>query len=915
MRIKFLLSFVVGFLLSMVAYGQTTTTWKGGGSADISIPTNWTNGLPTGTVTGTINACVGCLNPIPTLSVNVTFNSIKIDKGTIKLNDFELTTTTLSITGGIVKSSGAGRLTTGNLSEMKESIFNGEIKITALKGNSSGGNTFDNKLNIELAVNATGNLLLNRTNASKYNDNCSFVNNSNTVKILSVASYTTDEPTIFVKSCEFINNDKGAFIVSSKPKINFIETNSFSNNGSGTFNAFVNARADFKVDTEIINTNGIFTLANNTVVQFLANTSCINTNGTFALATGNSNVSGVTLSVENGKTTNLLSSNAIGTFNSVNLTNTASNSTITTASATTNNKLNINNGLSVVFATGVNSTINLNKVICEVSVLAVTIDVLSSANLTINASIFKDLSITNKSNLNINSSTFKDLSITDNSNASNVVTISTITCLGNLLLAGTGSAATNIVGVNTFNKNITIDKEVNISGANINNINLVADNQFINSNNNTVISIPGLNLTGKTTINTLVNITDRLTIGGIVDCLSGTLSNPKLHIANGATITVVGTNAFIMGAVKKIGIRNSFVFPVGTIRIGQTPENKYVPLTLRTISVRPFPQTDFITVAYVSSGSNNPNPDIIDTNCEYWGFNTSFDGQCRFSIANTLNFCTTESNGDGLSTFYWAGNSNNWKNIANTFNITTKVISSTNTATGLINFNTGKDNEIALGYENLLYLDLSEVATKTFTFTTSTNITRISGGARSGGCATCVGVSPKFAGTTTNGTLTLKFTDAISSEIIIKLIKSDLLNTTQIANTNNDVNIKINGQTTTLNNLYKITNTSPTSPRAATIKFYKLPQTAPSTALGITSNLTNGIKLVSDLTFTFSNPSKFELKVFDAGGTLISGTPLPMTISASSLSWTPTGLLAGTYKFTLTDLTTSTIVYQGQFIK
>ena len=921
MRIKFLLSLVVVFLFSTVSYGQIVT-WTGAVDNDISKPNNWTtNKLPTTPRTGIINACVGCPNPIPSLNTITTFNSINIDKGEIQLNDFELITTALSITSGKINSNN-GKLTTGNLSQVKESLFVGDISIVVNgKGACFGKNIFQNKLNIELSASAGGNLVLNQSEASTYIGKCNFVNNS--TKSLTIASYLTDTPTIFQNSCKFTNNNTGTFIVSSKPKINFIEISSFSNNGDGTFNGFTNSlpisfsktntfsntgtgtftvanKTTLQFATDIIpntfsNTGtGTFTVANNAAVEFLLNTSCINTNGTFTLATGTSTVLGVGLTVENGKTTNLLSSNAIGTFNSVSLTNTASNSTITTASATTTNKLNINNGLSVVFATGAN-TINLNKVICGISASTVTINVLSSANLTITAS------------------TFNGLSITDNSN--NAVTINTITCLGNFLLEGTSSVATNISGVNTFGKNITIDKAVNISGANIDNIKLITNNQFINSANNIILTIPRLNLTGKTTINTLVNIANRLTIGGVVDCLSGTLSNPKLHIADGATISGAGANAFIMGAVKKTGLSTSYLFPVGTIRVGQTPENKYTPLTL--ISPTASSSTDFITVAYVLSASTHPNTNIISGSCEYWGFNSNFDGQRRFTLTNTLNFCTTRDNGTGLSAFHWADNIGNWADIATTFSAANQTITSTNTR--LVVFKANKNNEIALGYGSLLKLDLSEVAVKDFTLT-GTNIvaSSISPPAPLTNFKSGLGsifISPKFVGTAPSGILTLKFTDVISSELTIKLINPGLLNTTPIANTNNDVNIKINGQTTTLNNLYKITNTSP---QEATIKFYKIPQIAPSTALGITSNLVNGIRLGTSLTFNFPvvSPSQpqFRLDIVDASN----NTPITnitTTLPNLTLTWTPATTLApGTYKFTLTDLSSSK-VYNGQFIK
>ena len=133
MRIKFLLSFVVGFLFTMVAYGQTVT-WTGAVNSNIRNASNWTtNTLPNNTISGIINACIGCLNPVPTVPINnPTFANNTIitiqSGGNINLNNNTLRLGTLNINNSLTFTQGGITANTINInskrSPFKEYIIN-----------------------------------------------------------------------------------------------------------------------------------------------------------------------------------------------------------------------------------------------------------------------------------------------------------------------------------------------------------------------------------------------------------------------------------------------------------------------------------------------------------------------------------------------------------------------------------------------------------------------------------------------------------------------------------------------------------------------------------------------------------------------------------------------------------------------
>lgn len=1078
MRIKFLLSFVVSFLFSTFSYGQTTT-WKGGlsvggSNADISIPGNWTNGLPNNIRAGIINDCSSCSNPVPTIpiagatftgatitiqgggNINFSLNTSILRLGTLNINNSltfiqgTINATTINITNnnpiGIIvdfgsitasatninvlgastlntstnigigstitvttlKASGSGstinlrknlsvtnflcssstvnldnhQLTTTNantnalltiglvitestinsadggliaksLNEIAFSTFIGNIKITASKGNTSGGNTFNGITNFEFS-NVGGPLNLNTTVGSIYKGNTIFKNTSS--KNLTVASHSN-------------NNTISDFRAPT--------TTTFINEGTGAIN--------------VATTNAIIK-TNNVIVQ--------NTIGTFTLATGTSTVSGIGLEVINGGTTNLSISSAC-TFANVILTNNVTSSIITTANTTQPlGTVTITNSLVANFFGGGLSTINLNNVTHTSTLDVVNINaptgVLGASNAdfkckfnitSIEKIIFADTkfkndfiaiiapnvgsgastskncqysgSINNLAIINskitstndtfssstscttsviggviVNNGIFDNLLLSHGS--SKPMNMSGITCNEHFVLDGAGAGAVTFSNTNTFAKDLTFNRQATMTGATmaLNG----SENQSILSTNPAlgVLNILNFSMFNKTNNSkTIIGIQSALvyinifkngvlTLKNILDCSAGTLANPLLTIANDATITGNGDSAdnksFIVGAIKKIGnfsTTTPFVFPIGGVN--SLGEFKYNPLTFVFTNTSATPSgkpTSAITAGYVLGALNTP-PDAVTSNCEYWNYSTNFTSKNE-SISLVLgfvpNFCTTRDNGFGLKTFIRETSVSTWNSLSN---------DPPNTASALVigkiaiaNLQANKNNQIALGYLSLLELDLSEVAVKDFTLTTTINtVTSDPINCTSGGSDN-ISISPEFLGAT-KGILTLNFpripvAGVIPSKITINLINPGLLNTTQIANTNNDVNLAINnGLSTSLNGFYKITNTPP---REATIKFYKLPQIAPSTALGITSNLVNGIKFVSDLKFDFSNPSLFELNIYNTTNLLPLFT-LPMTTSASSLTWTPTTTLApGTYKFTLKDLNTLK-VYNGQFIK
>ena len=789
------------------------------------------------------------------------------NNATINLNNSTLNATVaLNISQTIINSDNIsnGTLITNNLSEMKESIFNGNIKISALSGSAAGGNTFRGTLDVELRSGATGNLSLNMSKSSLYEATSTFTNASVANRTLIIASHNNSTITTFGNIA------------------------TFNNTAAGTLNIAI---------------NGAVIRANNDMI-------IKNNQNSFRLATVTAKVTGTRLLLENGGTTNLLSDNAMATFNEVSFINTSSNSSIITAVIRafpiTTNQLNISDRLSIAFASGVTNTISLNKVVCGIFVNPVVIDVSPSAT------------------LNITNSTFNDLSI--NQKSINPIALTSITCKGDFTLSDTGRGNVTFTNNNTFAKNLTFNRQAIMTAATII-LNGTVNQSFLSTNSLLgVLSIFKLNLGLKTNGETIIgvssnnfvniSITNELTLGRILNTVSMDLTKPRLHIVNGASITGFTNDAdnksYIVGAVKKTGfvINTGFIFPIGA--------SKYVPMTFSPSATT----TKSITAVYLLPPTTvRPAPiNVIFNQCEYWSFMSDYPGSAIISLGFASNFCSTRGgNVDGLETFIW-------KSVAPWLNVPNTGLNNRINITSAISFTNATINEIALGYESLLHLDLSEVATKGFSFSTDGNITNIdvddrrSGG---GGGVYDVSVSPKFVGGASRGLLKLNFPSRITpipagvipSTITINLINVGLLNTTQIANTNNDVNIEVNGQTTPLKDFYTITNTSSAE---ATIKFYKIPQITPTTALTITSNLVDGIKLpTTNLTFNFSavaSQPQFRLDIVDNIGTLVA-TNITTIAPNLTLTWAaPVALAPGTYKFVLKDLS-SLKEYNGQFIK
>ena len=571
-----------------------------------------------------------------------------------------------------------------------------------------------------------------------------------------------------------------------------------------------------------------------------------------------------------------------------------SGGTINTADNINQSKLIVTNSLKANFIGTVSNigTINLNRVTHTTNTDNIMIDASNGI-------------------LNVTNSSFACFISLKGGN--NLVSIANNTFSKNFTVEGTGSVAINLTGTNSFGGDIILDRSID-AFTNNPTIKLTGTEQHIKT---TIVNgmirqnIYNLDLSSatKTFIDTPIAVTNNLKLGNTTTFLASFVVNslPSLEIGILASITNPN-QSYVIGPIRKIintQTSATFLFPVGAI--------KYEPLTLSNIlpsgsvSVNPA----FITVEYKPTPSSNSNTTTSAlSDCEYWKFSANFQGGCKFSLNNIKNSCTIRDNGTNLKAFLWQGSG--WSEPMTTVSVVTLFSGGVLNSATSFSFQ-ATDNEITLGYKAILEIDVSEVASKKFTFS-SQGLT-LSGtplGPYTSGGQTKIALFPVFARNIRSGQIIINIdgsSASFNSSIVIPfpISQNDPIKITNSASSTSGAS---------LSEFYKITMPSVAITK---IKFYKTPQ-ATNSLPAITTNLSNGVTLQpNNLILTFASSARYTLNIYKSDNTLnppvLATVAMPAT--ANTLTWTPVSdtIAPGSYKFTLTDLTTSTIVYQGQFIK
>ena len=768
------------------------------------------------------------------------------------------------------KFSGNANIIATTLANISGSTFNGDVKIIVNgSGGTDGGNVFNGQLGSELSSGASDALSLNRKSPSIHRKECTFTNNS--AKILTIASHAQVlEESAFAQNCVINNNNSGIVnVVNGRTRVRF-SSKVIINNLAG--------------QTSISNTSGVCIIR-----DILIN----NSGGT--ISTADNKESQLTV-------TNSLKANFIGTITNV---GTINLNKVTHVGDTDNIIIDASNG-----------TLNVTNsaFACNISLKGGS-NLVSTTNNTFNNAVFI---ASGAGSFASKLDKFNDFTVTHNGTNTSIVNINTVTCNGNFVVEGTSTKAINFTNNNIFKKDITLNKIIAIgtNNANIIILNGIADQTVKSDISIPVQIIPTLvvdKTAGDVFIKTPISISTKLNMSNraVIDCTTGTLDAPMLEIGttvlNGINPINYMEQIYIKGAVRKILISNetfSFTIPVGLL--------KCQPLTLSSTAKTPSNQSTplSITVQYNNPPNSGNTPTSVNnltgkfiSNLEHWKFKANF---LQSSVAFTLDAVSNTQifpSGGVIKSFGWELAGQDWKEIKN--NIVNGVLNSNQTLSP-IQFN--KEYEIRLGYDAVLELDVSEVAPKDFTFSSnSTNLTNLPPATTAFQTSIrTVMVRPSLIPPSISGTIVLDVQGATTPSKI--KIPYPLLSTSTIT---------VNRGSSLFEDLapefYKIT-----SPAVGQTKlqFYKTSQTS-TTPLGITTNLSEGIKLsATDLIFTFAMLSKYKLEIYTSTNATNTFATVAMSTATNTLVWAlPGGIPSGSYKFTLTDLTTSTIVYQGQFIK